>query len=81
MINKSSESPALEQDDQEMLNNMDFMQNNPSMAQEELDFYNNLQRVTNNEDESGLHQGAVGAVIDQMAQQMEENQEMDDMYD
>ena len=36
------------------------------MAQEELDFYNNLQRVTNNEDDSGLHQGAVGAVIDQM---------------
>ena len=39
MINKSSESPALENDAQEMLNNMDF---NKNLEKDELDFYNNL---------------------------------------
>jgi hypothetical protein len=67
MINKSSESPAIE--DQEMLENMEFNQN---MSKEELDFYNNLQRVTNDDDESGLiNAGAVGAVIDRMQQEMD----------
>lgn len=62
MINKSSESPAL--DDQDMLNNMDF---NQAMSKEELDFYNNLQRVTHNDDDDDMfNPGDMEAVIDQM---------------
>jgi hypothetical protein len=77
MINKSSESPPLGQDDQEML---DFLPGEApeGMAREEIEFYNNLQRVTSN-DESRGGQGAVGAVIDRYAHQME-GSDLEEMY-
>lgn len=58
MINKSCESPGLEEVDQEMLEGMDFINEmSGSPEKEDLDFYNNLQRVDND-------RGAVGAAVD-----------------
>lgn len=80
MINKSCESPGLEEVDQEMLQGMDFineMSGSPP-EKEDLDFYNNLQRVEND-------RGAVGAAVDQyydeddMDEQDFDNLEPDEM--
>lgn len=78
MINKSSESPALEEVDHEMLKNMDQVMrqmniNDENPDEDELNFYQNLQRVHNGEG----HHGAVGAVIDQLAM----DEDMQDIYD
>jgi hypothetical protein len=58
MINKSSESPGLEQVDQEMLEGMDFMNQMSSPEQNQIDFYNNMQKIKNE------NNGAVGAALD-----------------
>lgn len=78
MINKSSESPALEEVDHEMLKNMDQVMrqmniNDENPDEDELNFYQNLQRVHRGDS----HHGAVGAVIDHL--QMDED--MQDIYD
>ena len=71
MINKSSESPGLEQVDQEMLEGMDFMNQMSSPEQNQIDFYNNMQKIKNE------NNGAVGAALDDYYD--EEDQDLDDL--